>query len=131
MKTIDEAQKKSLKKQFEKAVNDYVDSLLFMWDADKYYGYFVSDEVGGVYVHEAGFSLNMDEIIFCVENDVAIEKYWEFVEYIQKCDRYNFKKPNLQSYIKGCPTIPQETFDRLDAMRAELEKCVEETKNKF
>lgn len=120
-----------LKEQYEKACNAWLSQLLDNWNLSYKDGFWVSDEVGGVYFHEADFSLNMDEIIFCVENDVTLDKYWEFLEYIQRCEKYNFKIPKLQSYIKGCSTVPQETFDKLDAMRTELDKCIEETKNQF
>ena len=131
MKTINESHKTLLKKQFEKAVNDYVDALLCMWELDKHDGYFIGDEVGGIYAHGETIFIKMDEIIFCVENNVSMETYMEYSEYCLKCKEYNFNIPNLPSYFKGCPTVPQETFDKLDAMKEELNKCINDTKSKF
>ena len=51
---------------------------------DGYYGYWIGDEVGGVYDYGDGmFTINMDDIIYCVA-DVTREQYIEWQEYI--CD---------------------------------------------
>ena len=115
---------------YEDACNNYLLALLNMWDLDAKNGFWVGNNTGGVYVHEADISLNMSEIIFCVENNVSMETYMEYSEYCLKCKEYNFNIPNLPSYFKGCPTVPQETFDKLDAMKEELNKCINDTKSK-
>ena len=120
---------KLLKKNYEDACNGWVTELLSQWNLDASNGWWVKDEVGTVYIHEADFSLNMEEIIYCVENGVTLEEYWEFTEYCTKCNTYHFHIPNLEAYMKGCPRVPEETFEKLDSLREELDKSVKEAKN--
>jgi hypothetical protein len=120
-----------LKENYEKACKDYLLALLNMWELDAKNGFWVGNNTGGVYAHEADISLNMSEIIFCVENNISIEAYWKYVEYCTKCSEYNFNIPNLPSYFKGCPLVPQETFDKLDGMKQHLADYCKETKEKL
>lgn len=120
-----------LRANYEDACNNYLLALLNMWDLDAKNGFWVGNDTGGVYSHEADISLNMSGIIFCVENNISIETYWKYVEYCTKCSEYNFNIPTLESYNNGCQLVPQETFDKLYAMKEELNKCINDTKSKF
>jgi len=120
-----------LRANYEDSCNNYLLTLLNLWDVSTKDGYWIGDEVGGIYAHGETIFIKMDEIIFCVENNVSMETYMEYSEYCLKCKEYNFNIPNLPSYFKGCPTVPQETFDKLDAMKEELNKCINDTKSKF
>jgi hypothetical protein len=44
---------------------------------------------------------------------------------------FKFNTPNLQSWHKGCPRTPPETFERLRALKADLAKAVEEEKTRM
>lgn len=131
MKTTNEAYKTLLKKQFEEAVNGYVDALLCMWDLTSKHGCWADGEVGGLYSHDGEFAINMQEIIFCVENDVPLSTFMNYMVYCVRCRKYNFNIPTLESYYNGCQLVPQETFDKLDAMKEELNKCINDTKSRF
>ena len=120
-----------LKEDYEKACNAWMCELLNMWELSTLNGFGVGDEVGGVYCHEAGLSLGMDDIIFCVEQGVPMDKYLEYVDYIEKCNEYGFNTLNLKSFVKGCPTVPKETFDKLDGLKKQLEECINDAKEKF
>jgi hypothetical protein len=39
--------------------------------------------------------------------------------------------PDLRSWHRGCPQTPQEVFDRLRALKADLAKAVEEEKKRM
>lgn len=123
--------KKVLKANYEDSCNGYLLTLLNMWDLSIKDGFWVSDEVGGIYVHESDISLSMSDIIFCVENDVPMSTFFKYTDYCAKCAEYGFNVPNLSSYNNGCQLVPQETFDKLDAMKEELNKCINDTKSKF
>ena len=126
-----DAVKRHLKEQFETACNGYLLELHNMWGLSSKDGYWICDEVGGLYAHGESIFIKMDEIIFCVENNVSMETFMEYSEYCLKCNEYNFNIPNLKSYFKGCPTVPQETFDRLDDLKRQMNECINDTKNKF
>ena len=120
-----------LKENYEKACNAWLCELLNMWELDAKDGFWVGGEVGNVYCHDAGLSLDMSDIIFCVEQSVTIDKYFEYVDYIEKCHEYNFETPNLKSYTKGCPIVPKETFDKLDGIKKNLDDAIEQAKNNY
>ena len=124
--------KKMLKEQWKKACNGYLVELLRMWELDAYYGYWIGDEVGGVYDYGDGMiSIGMDDIIYCVENDVEYKEYMAWQEYICEAAEFGFDTPNLRSWHRGCPRTPQEVFDKLRGMKTDLAKAVEEEKERM
>lgn len=122
---------KILKDNFEKGCNGYLNELLYLWELSSKDGFWIANEVGGLYAHGETIFINMAEIIFCVENNVSMETYMDYSDYCLKCKEYNFNIPNLPSYFKGCPTVPQETFDRLDDLKRQMNECINDTKSKF
>ena len=130
MKKTKDAVKRQLKEQWEKACNGYLTELLRMWELDAYYGYWIGDEVGGVYDYGGSFTIGMDDIIYCVENDVTREQFVEWQEYICDAVALGFDTPNLRSWMKGCPRVQPETFDRINQLKADMNAIIEEEKKK-
>lgn len=119
----------TLKKEFEKTANNYLKLLCDSWDLDEYYGYWVGDEVGGIYDFADGYiTINYDDIRYCVENDVKLKDFIDWQEYIIFCHDYNQTMPNFQSYYKGCPRISDEFRERLYKLKTELEQACKEAK---
>jgi hypothetical protein len=119
--------KKMLKDQWEQACNGYLAELLRMWELDAHYGYWIGDEVGGVYDYGDGmFTINMDDIIYCVEHDVTHDQYIEWQEYICDAAEFGFDTPNLKSWMMGCPRTPEATFKRLRKLKADLNNAINE-----
>lgn len=124
--------KRMLRKQWEQACNGYLVELLRMWELDSYYGFWVGEEVGGVYDYGYGmFTISMDDIIYCVLEDITREQYQEWQEYICDAHEFNFNIPNLRSWMSGCPRIPKETFDTMRKMKQDLLDDVEEEKKRI
>lgn len=127
---------KNLKQDFERAVDAYVDALLYMWsDYDNddpsftpIYGYWVGDDKSGVYCHGDDTFINLSDIILCVEKEVSYNDYREWVDYCTQAHEFGFDEPNLRSWLNGCPRVPQETFDKLQNMKENLESLVEVVK---
>lgn len=120
-----------LRQDYEKAVNGYLNELLRMWELDAHYGYWIGDEVGGLYDYGDGsFDINIQDIIYCVENDVTREQYDEWQEYICDAAEFNFPMPNLRSWMRGCPRTPPEAFEKLRKLKQDLNDAVEEEKKK-
>lgn len=121
---MNKANKELLKKNYEKACNDYVKALLQRWELDSYYGFWIDDEIGGLYDYGDGcFTINMCDIVYCVENDVKHDEYLEYLEYNVKCLDYNLHTMNLESWHMGAP---RHDFSKLDALRKELNDEVDE-----
>ena len=118
-----------LKENYEKACNDYVAALLTLWDLDGYYGYWIGEEVGGVYDYGDGmYTINVQDIVYCVENGVTEEEYEEMLEYCVKCHEYNLPTMNLNAWHKGAP---RHDFTKLDAAKKALEDEIKNEKMKF
>jgi hypothetical protein len=126
---MNKAHKELLKENYEKACNDYVAALLGMWELDSYYGFFIADEVGGIYDYGCGsFTIDMQDIIYCVENNVSKDEYYEWQEYSVKCSEYHLPILNLNAWHKGAP---RHDFTKLDALKKDLDEAIENEKNKF
>lgn len=125
MKIINESHKRLLKEQYEKAVMSYVNTLLDMWELDAHYGYFISDEVGGTYAYGDWLFINMQDVVYCVENGVTSEEYEQWQDYCVKCSEYELPILNLNAWHKGAPKYD---FTKLDALKKDLDDMIEEYK---
>ena len=120
-----------LKIDYEKACNAYLQALLKAWEFDSYYGYWISDEVGGIYEYEAELNINMGDIIYCVENDVTEAQYMEWSEYCIEAHEYGFYTPSLKAWLHGCPRTSEDTFKHLRDLKELLNKAVQEEKERL
>lgn len=131
MKKTSEAVKRQLREQWEKACNAYLEELLRMWELDKYYAYWIGDEVGGLFDYGCGvFTISMEDIIYCVENGVEETEVMLWQEYIVDASEFGFTTPNLRSWHNGCPRTSAKTFEKLRGLKNELNKAVEEEKRR-
>jgi len=124
-KTKDAVQR-NLRKQWEQACNAYLCELLTMWELDAYYGYWIGEEIGGLYDYGGSFTIGMDDIIYCVEHDVTHEQYMEWQEYICDAAEFGFDTPNLKQWMRGCPRTPEATFKLLRELKANLNTAIKE-----
>ena len=115
-----------LKENYKKACNDYVATLLNLWDLNGCYGYWIGEDVGGIYDYGDGiFTISMQDIVYCVENGVTEKEYEEMFEYNIKCHEYNLPMINLNAWHKGAP---RHDFTKLDSLKDELNNTIEEYK---
>lgn len=132
MKKTKDAVKRKLKGQWELACNGYLCELLNMWELDSYYGYWICEEIGGVYDYGGGmFTIGMNDIIYCVEHDIGREQYIEWQEYCCDASEFGFDMPNLKSWIMGCPRTSQEVFKKLREMKKILDEAIKAEKEKY
>ncbi len=131
MKKVKDDIKAKIKERYEFAVNSYLLELLNMWELDACYGYWIGDDVGGVYDYGGMFTINMGDIIYCVEHDVTHEQYLEWQEYICDAAEFGFDMPNLRSWMMGCPRTDAETFKKLREMKKGLEKAIDVEKERI
>lgn len=132
MSKTKDSTKAMLREQWEKACNGYLVELLRMWELDAYYGYWIGEEIGGVYDYGGGmFTIGMDDIIYCVEHDIGREQYIEWQEYCCDASEFGFDTPNLKSWMMGCPRTQPEVFEKLRKMKAELNEAIKAEKEKY
>ena len=123
--------KKMLKEQYEKACNGYLCELLRMWELDAHYGYWNSDEPGTIYHYGETHNLLMEDIIYCVENDIEENEVLAWEDYCLEAHEFGFDIPNLRSWHRGCPRTSQATFDTLRALKNDLATAVEHEKERI
>ena len=132
MNKTKDSTKAMLREQWEKACNGYLVELLRMWELDAYYGYWIGEEIGGVYDYGDGmFTIGMNDIIYCVEHDIGREQYIEWQEYCCDAAEFGFDTPNLKSWMMGCPRTQPEVFEKLRKMKAELNEAIKAEKEKY
>lgn len=128
---ISEAVLHMLKENYEKACNGYLVELLNMWDLSHKYGWWAGDEAGSTYFYEDAFSVSMDDIIYIVSNQIPYEEYLEWYEYTTWAIEFGQNVPNLKSWHLGCPRVDKETQKKIMDMKAEFDRLICETKEKF
>lgn len=123
----------TLKKEFERIANNYVKLLCDAWDLDENYGYWVGDEIGGIYDFADGYIIiNYDDMRYCVENDVKVHDFVDWQEYIIFCHDYKQTMPNFKSWHRGCPRISKEMREHLKKLKSEFEQaCKDASENLF
>ena len=130
---VHEATKRNLREKFNEVCNGYLLELANMWELDcKEYGYWVGDEIGGTFSYgDSGLFIDLDNIIYCVEHDVTYSQYMDWLDYCVWAAEFEQPVPNLKSWCMGCPRVDAATQEKLSSMRFELEKLIQETKDKF
>ena len=121
---------KKLREAYEKAVNDYVAAFLKQFDVDDYYTYWVGGRVGlDVLTFLDLHAVNLDEIIYIVENNVTYDEFCEWESYNIFAMEFNQNKINLQSWHMGYHGLTKEQQQRLIDLKADLNAAMEEYKN--
>lgn len=122
--------KENIKKDYTCACNNYLDKLLENWGLRDNPGWWVGDEIGGVYCCEDDIFINMNDIVYCVDNDVDWYTYTKYLDYTSRCCEFGFDNINLKSFVKGAPRISDENFERLYKIKQELNDSINEIKEK-
>ena len=122
-----------LRENYENACNSYLLALANMWewDCSGNYGFWIGDDVGGIHSYGDCTFINMEDIVYCVENSISEKTYDEWQEYCLWAKDFEQVVPNLKSWCMGCPRVDEATQEKLTAMRNELNKLIDETKAKF
>ena len=125
---MDKAQRKLLKENYEKACNDYVRALLTLWGRDCKCSYWIGGEVGGVCDVDGWIFINMQDVVYCIENGVTSKEYEQWQDYGVKCTTYHLPIMNLNAWHKGAP---RHDFTKLDALKKDLDDAIDNEKKKF
>ncbi len=121
-----------MRKNFEKAVADYVAVFLKQFELDESDCWWVGDRIGvDNFCFGDFYAISLNEMIYCIENGVTYDEFVAHMDYLLKCDEYNFPLMNLKAWHTGAPRIPQETFDRLDGLKRDLDEAIKNEREKF
>lgn len=111
---------KKLREDYERLANMYLDELVKAYELDPDNGYWVGDEVGGVYCNGDMFSVSFDDMIFIVTYNVPKDEFLEWVDYCLFAHEFGQPEPNLKSWYAGCPRHNKETRDRITELKRNL-----------
>jgi hypothetical protein len=126
----------TIKLNYVRACNDYLYKLLDMWtihwnDPDDGFGWWVGDEVGGIFCLEDDTFISMDDIRYCVDNEVSYDDYSDYLDYNVKCSDNGFDGMNLKAFIKGAPRVNDEVFEKIGTMKENLKKIIDAEKERL
>lgn len=125
------AKKEYLKLNLQKACNGYAAALCKMWDMEVSDGYWIGEEVGGLWDNGDMVTISLCDMVYCVENDIAFKEFQEWEEYNVACLHFHFTTMNLKSWHMGAPRIPQSTFDRLYGYENDFYDAVDKVNSEF
>ena len=104
--------KENLKRNYEKACNDYLQYFCKVYEFyyDPYY--WVGGQVGTI-VCVDDYYFSLDDIIFCVENEVIKKELLEWYDYCVEAGGLGFPMINLSSWVKGAPRKSEEELEKV------------------
>lgn len=121
--------KELLRINYQRACNSYLNALAKMWDWDiAYYGYWIGDEIGGVYAYGEEYFLSMEDIIYCVNEGVSEDEFSQYQDYNVRVGFLGLPHINLQSWHKGAPRVSQELLKSIEQAKDKLEEGMKEAK---
>ena len=123
----------TLKREYNKACFDYLNKLIGNWklyeDDTPDYGWWIGDEVGTTYFFNEEISINMDDIRYCVNNDVDYQTYLNYNEYNTRCHEYGLNTITLKEYICHEGRVSDKELEKIAVIRKELDNFVDSLKN--
>lgn len=75
--------------------------------------------------------VGMQTIITDIEMDAPEEEFLKWYGYNLVANEFGFTTPNFDHWLRGCPRVPQESFDKLEALKKDLEDAIKEEKERL
>lgn len=120
-----------LRKEFDRAVANYIAALLKQFDWDAFYGYWVGDDCTGIYAYAEEYFISLADVIYIVDNNVSLDDFQEWYFYTLFASEYKQTCPNLNSWMKGCPRLSKVEQEKLRTMQADFLSLCEDFRNKI
>ena len=124
--------KETAKEYFVKGCNEYL--RLFCekhdFDYEEAKESWVANCVGDV-TCVGDIFVGMQTIIADIEMDAPEEEFLKWYGYNLVANEFGFTTPNFDHWLRGCPRVPQESFDKLEALKKDLEDAIKEEKERL
>ena len=115
--------KEYLKHNFELTAQGYIKMLCKMWHLEETYGYWVADEIGGVWCYgDTGIAITYEDLRVLVDQEVPFDEFFDYNEYCSWAIEFGQIEPNLSSWLRGCPRHSKETMQRIKNMKVNLDE---------
>lgn len=124
--------KDKAREYFEKGCNEYL--RLFCEKHDFDYEDAKDSWVGGSIgdITMCGdYYVGMQTIIADIELDAPEEEFIKWYDYYLAAHEFGFDTPNFESWLKGCPRVMDEAFERLEGMKYALEEAIRDEKERL
>ena len=119
--------KEKAKEYFVKGCNEYL--RLFCekhdFDYEEAKDSWVANCVGDV-TCVGDIFVGLQTIIADIEMDAPEDEFIKWYDYNLVAHEFGFNTPNFESWLKGCPRVPQESFAKLEALTKDLEDAIKE-----
>ena len=121
-------EKLTLKTNWEKAANDYLEAFCSKHDFDFKDAYWVGDDTGGTACIEDYYFIDMRTIIFDIQLDAPGEEFMKWYDYGAELGALGVERlPDFRQWLQGCP---RKTEAEIAELKAAHER-VEELKREF
>lgn len=110
----------NIKENYEKAVADYLNVFLKMYDFDILDAWWTAGEVGEV-IGIGDYFFGFHDIMLCVDRQVEWDVLSKWYDYSMDASTYGFKAPNLKSWLMSCPRKTEEEINAIREKQAEIE----------
>lgn len=119
-----------MEEQWAAACNEWLMQLLNMWGLQADIGHWIGD-VGGIYDYDNAWTLNMNDIMYCVRHEVPIKAMLDWEDYTGWAHEFGFDTPTIDEFLKGKMVVGREVREKLDAMKEGLEALCEEERQRL
>lgn len=75
--------------------------------------------------------VGMQTIITDIEMDAPEEEFIKWYDYNLIAHEFGFNTPNFESWLRGCPRVSEETFNKLQGLKNDLDDAVREEKERL
>lgn len=122
----DNEQIKALRERFDSVCNDYIKILEERWEVAGTWS-----DASDLYWFCETEALSLSDVIFCVEEGIELDEYFEWSEYNEFAREFKQNVINLRSWHMGWHGIPKESQDSLRRMKKAFEDAVNDYKERF
>lgn len=123
--------KEKLYDMWGRVCDGYVAELAHMWGFEYKVSDWVGDDFGGVACINEEIYVNMDDVRYCVDNEICYDEYNEWSAYIEDVSEFSLPKMNLRSWHMGCPRVPKEVIDRLKQLKQSLNDSIDSINKEY
>lgn len=127
---MNEAHKQLLRDKFNDVVNQYAEAFCRQLDINPKDGFWVFEDVGGVYCFLDGCSISLLDMVYVVEKNISLNELLEWYDYNIFAHRFNFNHINLKSWHMGCPRASKEEIDKIECLEQQFIKACDDLKKR-
>ena len=119
-----------LNQRYTEVCEDYLKAFCQTYELQYEEDAWVAGDVGTI-ACVGDYFIDLQDMIYMLNNQIPLAEYEQWTNYCAKASEYGFNLIKLKYWHMGEPCVPQETFDKLDALKQELNNVIENEKNKF